>query len=99
MAGFGGAERVSWRLSPPWTHVPLPLVRPGEEYRPLLFYQETTAQLLAQALNPLDYRKWRNKPVSWRVLKVFKVGGGTLEPGSGFLDSSRTVATQPSPAQ
>uniref|UniRef100_A0A8C0PLV6 Mitochondrial sodium/calcium exchanger protein n=1 Tax=Canis lupus familiaris TaxID=9615 RepID=A0A8C0PLV6_CANLF len=45
----------------------------SEEYRPLLFYQETTAQLLAQALNPLDYRKWRNKPVSWRVLKVFKL--------------------------
>uniref|UniRef100_A0A673VB93 Solute carrier family 8 member B1 n=1 Tax=Suricata suricatta TaxID=37032 RepID=A0A673VB93_SURSU len=45
----------------------------GEEYRPLLFYQETTAQILVQALNPLDYRKWRNKSASWRALKVFKL--------------------------
>ncbi|XP_039092400.1 mitochondrial sodium/calcium exchanger protein isoform X2 [Hyaena hyaena] len=45
----------------------------SEEYRPLLFYQETTAQILAQALNPLDYRKWRNKSAYWRVLKVFKL--------------------------
>ncbi|KAJ1073836.1 hypothetical protein K5549_007074 [Capra hircus] len=44
----------------------------GEEYRPLLLYPETTAQILVQALNPLDYRKWRTKPVYWRVLKVFK---------------------------
>ncbi|XP_066872099.1 mitochondrial sodium/calcium exchanger protein isoform X3 [Kogia breviceps] len=45
----------------------------GEEYRPLLFYQETTAQILLQALNPLDYRKWRTKSVYWRALKVFKL--------------------------
>ncbi|XP_047617772.1 mitochondrial sodium/calcium exchanger protein isoform X2 [Phacochoerus africanus] len=45
----------------------------GEEYRPLLFYQETTAQILVQALNPLDYRKWRNKSAYWRALKVFKL--------------------------
>ncbi|XP_024597222.1 mitochondrial sodium/calcium exchanger protein isoform X1 [Neophocaena asiaeorientalis asiaeorientalis] len=45
----------------------------GEEYRPLLFYQETTAQILLQALNPLNYRKWRTKPVYWRALKVFKL--------------------------
>lgn len=45
----------------------------SEEYRPLLFYQETTAQILAHALNPLDYRKWRSKSVSWRALKVFKL--------------------------
>ncbi|XP_032732113.1 mitochondrial sodium/calcium exchanger protein isoform X2 [Lontra canadensis] len=45
----------------------------SEEYQPLLFYQETTAQILAHALNPLDYRKWRSKSVSWRVLKVFKL--------------------------
>lgn len=45
----------------------------GEEYRPLLLYPETTAQILVQALNPLDYRKWRTKPVYWRVLKVFKL--------------------------
>ncbi|XP_052510696.1 mitochondrial sodium/calcium exchanger protein [Budorcas taxicolor] len=45
----------------------------GEEYRPLLLYPETTAQILVQALNPLDYRKWRTKPTYWRVLKVFKL--------------------------
>ncbi|XP_069414192.1 mitochondrial sodium/calcium exchanger protein isoform X4 [Ovis canadensis] len=45
----------------------------GEEYRPLILYPETTAQILVQALNPLDYRKWRTKPVYWRVLKVFKL--------------------------
>ncbi|XP_030620201.1 mitochondrial sodium/calcium exchanger protein-like isoform X1 [Delphinapterus leucas] len=45
----------------------------GEEYRPLLFYQETTAQILLQALNPLNYRKWRTKPVYWRALKVLKL--------------------------
>uniref|UniRef100_A0A8C3X8B6 Mitochondrial sodium/calcium exchanger protein n=1 Tax=Catagonus wagneri TaxID=51154 RepID=A0A8C3X8B6_9CETA len=45
----------------------------GEEYRPLLFYRETTAQILVRALNPLDYRKWRNKSVYWRALKVFKL--------------------------
>ncbi|XP_070256058.1 mitochondrial sodium/calcium exchanger protein [Myotis yumanensis] len=44
-----------------------------EEYQPLLFYQETTAQILVQALNPLDCRKWRNKPAYWRVLKVLKL--------------------------
>ena len=53
-----------------------PLAPPGEEYRPLLLYPETTAQILVQALNPLDYRKWRTKPMYWRVLKVFKVRGG-----------------------
>ncbi|XP_027628929.1 mitochondrial sodium/calcium exchanger protein isoform X3 [Tupaia chinensis] len=45
----------------------------GDEYRPLLFYQETTVQILVRALNPLDYRKWRNKSVYWRALKVFKI--------------------------
>ncbi|XP_035979598.1 mitochondrial sodium/calcium exchanger protein isoform X3 [Halichoerus grypus] len=45
----------------------------SEEYRPLLFYQETTVQILARALNPLDYRKWRSKSVYWRALKVFKL--------------------------
>nr|KAF6266973.1 solute carrier family 8 member B1 [Pipistrellus kuhlii] len=44
-----------------------------EEYQPLLFYQETTAQILVQALNPLDCRKWRSKPAYWRVLKVLKL--------------------------
>ncbi|XP_060049023.1 mitochondrial sodium/calcium exchanger protein isoform X3 [Erinaceus europaeus] len=45
----------------------------GDEYRPLLPSQETTVQILAQALNPLDYRKWRRKPAAWRALKVFKL--------------------------
>lgn len=45
----------------------------SEEYRPLIFYQETTAHILVQALNPLDYRKWRNKSAYWKALKVFKL--------------------------
>ncbi|KAM6155069.1 mitochondrial sodium/calcium exchanger protein [Rhynchocyon petersi] len=45
----------------------------GDEYRPLIPSQETTAQILARALNPLDYRKWRNKPAYWRALKVLKL--------------------------
>uniref|UniRef100_A0A2K5QHY4 Solute carrier family 8 member B1 n=1 Tax=Cebus imitator TaxID=2715852 RepID=A0A2K5QHY4_CEBIM len=45
----------------------------GDEYRPLLFYQETTAQILARALNPLDYMKWRRKSAYWKALKVFKL--------------------------
>lgn len=44
-----------------------------EEYQPLLLCQETTPQILVRALNPVDYRKWRNKPAYWRVLKVFKL--------------------------
>ncbi|ELK15483.1 Sodium/potassium/calcium exchanger 6 [Pteropus alecto] len=44
-----------------------------EEYQPLLLCQETTPQILVRALNPVDYRKWRNKPTYWRVLKVFKL--------------------------
>ncbi|EHH21208.1 hypothetical protein EGK_04220 [Macaca mulatta] len=45
----------------------------GDEYRPLFFYQETTAQILARALNPLDYMKWRRKSAYWKALKVFKL--------------------------
>lgn len=45
----------------------------GDEYRPLLLGQETTAQILIQALNPLDYRKWRTQSRSWRLLKVVKL--------------------------
>uniref|UniRef100_A0A8I5NB45 Solute carrier family 8 member B1 n=1 Tax=Papio anubis TaxID=9555 RepID=A0A8I5NB45_PAPAN len=48
-------------------------VTPGDEYRPLFFYQETTAQILARALNPLDYMKWRRKSAYWKALKVFKL--------------------------
>ncbi|XP_037673206.1 mitochondrial sodium/calcium exchanger protein [Choloepus didactylus] len=45
----------------------------GDEYRPLLLCPESTAEILVQALNPLDYRKWRSKSAYWRVLKVFKI--------------------------
>ncbi|XP_063550448.1 mitochondrial sodium/calcium exchanger protein isoform X2 [Gorilla gorilla gorilla] len=45
----------------------------GDEYRPLFFYQETTAQILVRALNPLDYMKWRRKSAYWKALKVFKL--------------------------
>ncbi|KAI3372880.1 hypothetical protein L3Q82_023333 [Scortum barcoo] len=42
------------------------------EYRPLLPYSESTSQILLSSLNPVDNRKWRRKPWSWRVLKVLK---------------------------
>ncbi|XP_074526098.1 mitochondrial sodium/calcium exchanger protein isoform X2 [Halichoeres trimaculatus] len=42
------------------------------EYRPLLPYSETTAQILLSALNPVDSRKWRRKSWRWRTLKVLK---------------------------
>ncbi|NWV36174.1 NCLX protein, partial [Grantiella picta] len=45
----------------------------GEEYRPLLPSQESSLRILATALSPLDYRKWRRKPWYWRLFKVFKV--------------------------
>ncbi|CAO2629283.1 Mitochondrial sodium/calcium exchanger protein [Lemmus lemmus] len=45
----------------------------GDEYRPLLLGQETTAQILLQALNPLDYRKWRTQTMSCKLLKVAKL--------------------------
>lgn len=51
----------------------------GEEYQPILFYQEPTGRLLVRGLNPLDNRTWRNKSTSWRVLKVFKVLAGPWE--------------------
>ncbi|XP_072244113.1 mitochondrial sodium/calcium exchanger protein isoform X1 [Leuresthes tenuis] len=43
------------------------------EYRPLLPYSESTSQILLSSLNPVDSRKWRRKPWSWRVLKVLKM--------------------------
>lgn len=55
-----------WPLLPCLDHT-------GDEYRPLLPGQETTAQILIQALNPLDYRKWRTQSVPFRLLKVVKV--------------------------
>ncbi|XP_061585085.1 mitochondrial sodium/calcium exchanger protein [Cololabis saira] len=42
------------------------------EYRPLLPYCESTSQILVSSLNPVDNRKWRRKPWSWRVLKLLK---------------------------
>ncbi|NWV21305.1 NCLX protein, partial [Origma solitaria] len=45
----------------------------GEEYRPLLPSRESSLRILATALSPLDYRKWRRKPWYWRLFKVFKV--------------------------
>ncbi|XP_033618308.1 mitochondrial sodium/calcium exchanger protein isoform X7 [Fukomys damarensis] len=40
---------------------------------PAAMIMETTVQILASALNPLDYRKWRSQSVFWRVFKVFKL--------------------------
>ncbi|KAM5237746.1 mitochondrial sodium/calcium exchanger protein [Ctenodactylus gundi] len=45
----------------------------GDEYRPLSLHQETTAHILAKALNPLDSKKWRSHSTSRRVLKVLKL--------------------------
>ncbi|NXE27997.1 NCLX protein, partial [Ardeotis kori] len=45
----------------------------GEEYQPLLPSREPSLRILAAALSPLDYRKWRRKPWYWRLFKVFKV--------------------------
>ncbi|XP_047416377.1 mitochondrial sodium/calcium exchanger protein isoform X6 [Sciurus carolinensis] len=45
----------------------------GDEFRPLLDQEESTARALARALNPLDCRTWRSKPASWRALKLFKL--------------------------
>uniref|UniRef100_A0A674N2A8 Solute carrier family 8 member B1 n=1 Tax=Takifugu rubripes TaxID=31033 RepID=A0A674N2A8_TAKRU len=42
------------------------------EYRPLLPSTESTCQILLTSLNPVDSRKWRRKPWSWRVFKVLK---------------------------
>lgn len=44
------------------------------EYGSLLPSYTSTAHILLSSLNPLDSRKWRRKPWSWRVLKVIKVG-------------------------
>lgn len=65
-----------WGAPPARSAPPAP---PGEEYRPLLPYHETSLRILASALSPLDQRKWRRKPWYWRLFKVFKVRrkGGT----------------------
>uniref|UniRef100_A0A6I8N3R0 Mitochondrial sodium/calcium exchanger protein n=1 Tax=Ornithorhynchus anatinus TaxID=9258 RepID=A0A6I8N3R0_ORNAN len=44
-----------------------------DEFQPLLPYEETTGQILCQAINPLDYRTWRRKPWYWKLFKVLKV--------------------------
>lgn len=43
------------------------------EYGSLLPSYTSTAHILLSSLNPLDSRKWRRKPWSWRVLKVVKI--------------------------
>ncbi|NXA54709.1 NCLX protein, partial [Nothocercus julius] len=52
----------------------------GEEYRPLLPYQESSLRVLAAALSPVDCRKWRRKPWYWRLFKVLKVSKGRPDP-------------------
>lgn len=82
-----GREEGFPEAEPAMDSCPSHLSPPDEEYRPLFFYQKTTAQILLQALNPLNYRKWRTKPVYWRALKAFKVRGDS-EPGSWLHDST-----------
>uniref|UniRef100_A0A3B5MG68 Sodium/calcium exchanger membrane region domain-containing protein n=1 Tax=Xiphophorus couchianus TaxID=32473 RepID=A0A3B5MG68_9TELE len=45
---------------------------PESEYRPLLPYSESTSEILLSSLNPVDNRKWRRKPWTWKVVKVVK---------------------------
>ncbi|CAN9513267.1 unnamed protein product [Ophioblennius macclurei] len=42
------------------------------DYTPLLASPESTVQILLSSLNPVDSRKWRRKPWSWRMFKVMK---------------------------
>lgn len=46
----------------------------GTEYGILFPNSTSTAHILLSSLNPLDSRKWRRKPWSWRAFKVIKVG-------------------------
>jgi len=48
-------------------------VSDGEEYEPLLPYNQSTAQIFLNAINPVDSRTWRGRHWSSRVLKVIKV--------------------------
>ncbi|XP_040207835.1 mitochondrial sodium/calcium exchanger protein isoform X2 [Rana temporaria] len=48
------------------------LSQPGDEYRPLIPVQLGTWQIFLQSLNPVDARKWRQKPWHWKILKVAK---------------------------
>ncbi|ROL45501.1 Mitochondrial sodium/calcium exchanger protein [Anabarilius grahami] len=45
----------------------------GEEYEPLLPYNQSTAQIFLNAINPVDSRTWRRRHWSGKVLKVIKV--------------------------
>lgn len=45
-----------------------------EEYQPLLPHTLSTSQILLGSLRPVDSRRWRRKPWTWRVLKLVKVG-------------------------
>lgn len=45
----------------------------GEEYEPLLPYNQSTAQIFLNAINPVDSRTWRRWHWSAKVLKVVKV--------------------------
>ncbi|XP_018416447.1 PREDICTED: sodium/potassium/calcium exchanger 6, mitochondrial [Nanorana parkeri] len=44
----------------------------GDEYQPLLPVQQGTWQILLESVNPVDARKWRQKPWHWKILKVVK---------------------------
>ncbi|NWI17867.1 NCLX protein, partial [Crypturellus soui] len=61
----------------------------GEEYRPLLPYQESSLRILAAGLSPVDYRKWRRKPWYWRLFKVLKVSERRVDPSQGHTRPPR----------
>ncbi|KAM5193977.1 mitochondrial sodium/calcium exchanger protein [Mantella aurantiaca] len=44
----------------------------GDEYQPLLPLQHGSWQILLISLNPVDARKWRQKPWHWKIFKVLK---------------------------
>ncbi|XP_063056983.1 mitochondrial sodium/calcium exchanger protein [Engraulis encrasicolus] len=44
-----------------------------EEYQPLLPHTLSTSQIFLSSLKPVDSRKWRRKPWTWRLLKVVKM--------------------------
>lgn len=44
-----------------------------EEYQPLLPHTLSTSQIFLGSLRPVDSRKWRRKPWTWRVLKMVKI--------------------------
>ncbi|KAM9330807.1 mitochondrial sodium/calcium exchanger protein [Gastrophryne carolinensis] len=44
----------------------------GDEYQPLLPLHNNTWHILLESLNPVDSRKWRQKPWHWKLFKVTK---------------------------